>query len=161
MPVLPPQMMKYTLGARASLPCSQGWHYDFCVTLSRTSRNQYSNTIRTYAKLSQLGALTQTVQPDGQVGATMLGRFCVSPNHAAFELKRRTVLAACRTWGVDSENRPQRGQFLPDSQANSQEDGEKCTAAVGFQPMIFKSDRLLATCNDTVRPKRTNQCGSC
>jgi hypothetical protein len=25
-------------------------------------------------------------------------------------------LAACRTWGVESENRPQRGQFLPDLQ---------------------------------------------
>ena len=24
------------------------------------------------------------------------------------------VLGACRSWGVESENRPQRGQFLPD-----------------------------------------------
>ena len=30
------------------------------------------------------------------------------------------VLAACRTWIVESENRPQRAQFLPDLQPNSQ-----------------------------------------
>ena len=57
------------------------------------------------------------------------------------------VLGACRTWGVDSENRPQRGQFLPDLQAHrlamGQKDGEKWTAAVDLQPTIPKSDRLL------------------
>ncbi|MEY4561890.1 MAG: transcription-repair coupling factor, superfamily helicase, partial [Pseudomonadota bacterium] len=41
------------------------------------------------------------------------------------------VLGACRTWNVESENRPQRGQFLPDLQAHSpamgQKDGEKWT----------------------------------
>ena len=56
-------------------------------------------------------------------------------------------LAACRTLGVESENRPQRGQFLPDLQAHSpamgQKDGEKWTAAVDLQPTIPKSDRLL------------------
>ena len=56
-------------------------------------------------------------------------------------------LGACRTWGVENENRPQRGQFLPDLQAHSpamgQKDGEKWTAAVDFQPTIPKSDRLL------------------
>ena len=45
------------------------------------------------------------------------------------------------------ENRPQRGQFLPDLQAHSpamgQKDGEKWTAAVDLQPAIPKSDRLL------------------
>ena len=57
------------------------------------------------------------------------------------------LLAACRTWGVESENRPRRGQFLPDSQAHSpamgQEGGEKWTAAVDLQPALPKSDRLL------------------
>ena len=56
-------------------------------------------------------------------------------------------LAACRIYGVDSENRPQRGQFLPDLQAHSpamgQKDGEKWTAAVDSQPTFHKSDRLL------------------
>ena len=56
-------------------------------------------------------------------------------------------LGACRTWGVESENRPQRGQFSPDLQAHSpamgQKDGEKWTAAVDLQPTIPKSDRLL------------------
>ena len=55
-------------------------------------------------------------------------------------------LAACRTYGVDSENRPLRRQFLPDLQAHSsamgQKDGEKWTAAVDSQPTLHKSDRL-------------------
>ena len=49
---------------------------------------------------------------------------------------------------LTSENRPQRGQFLPDFQTHSpamgQKDGEKWTAAVDLQPTIPKSDRLLA-----------------
>ena len=57
------------------------------------------------------------------------------------------VRGACRTWGVDSENRPQRGQFLPDSQPHSpamgQKDGEKWTAAVDSQPTLPKPDRRL------------------
>ena len=51
-----------------------------------------------------------------------------------------------RAWSVESENRPQRGQFLPDSPAHSramgQEDGEKWTAAVDLQPTISKPGRL-------------------
>ena len=58
-------------------------------------------------------------------------------------------LGACRTWGVDSENRPQRGQFLPDLQPQSpamgQRAGEKWTAAVDSQPTLPKPDRLLDT----------------
>jgi D-serine dehydratase len=53
---------------------------------------------------------------------------------------------ACRTRSVDSENRPQRGQFLPDLQPHSgamgQKDGEKWTAAADLQPTISGSDRL-------------------
>ncbi len=56
-------------------------------------------------------------------------------------------LGACRTLGVESENVPQRGQFLPDSQPHSgamgQEDGKKWAAAAHSQPTIPKSDRLL------------------
>ena len=56
-------------------------------------------------------------------------------------------LAACRTLGVDSENAPQRGQFLPDSPPHSgtmgQEAGKKWAAAAHSQPTIPKSDRLL------------------
>ncbi len=58
------------------------------------------------------------------------------------------ALAACRTWGVDSENRPQPGQLVPDLQAHSpamrQKDGAEWTAAIGSQPTLPKSDRLLA-----------------
>ena len=54
---------------------------------------------------------------------------------------------ACRAWGVASEKRPQRGQFLPDLQAHSaamgQKAGEKWTAEAVSQPTIPKSDRLL------------------
>ncbi len=57
------------------------------------------------------------------------------------------LLGGCRTWGAESEKRPQRGQFLPDLQAHSpamgQKDGEKWTAAVDLQPAIPKSDSLL------------------
>jgi len=60
---------------------------------------------------------------------------------------RPALLAACRTLGVDSENGPQRGQFLPDlpphSGAMGQEDGKKWAAAAHLQPAIPKSDRLL------------------
>ena len=55
-------------------------------------------------------------------------------------------LGACRTWSAESENRPQRVQFLPDLQPNSraigQKDGEKWAAAVDLQPAISKSDWL-------------------
>ena len=54
---------------------------------------------------------------------------------------------ACRTLGVESENAPQRGQFLPDSPPHSgamgQEAGKKWAAAAHSQPTIPKSDRLL------------------
>ncbi len=55
---------------------------------------------------------------------------------------------ACRTLGVESEDAPQRGQFLPDSPPHSgamgQEDGKKWAAAAHPQPTIPKPDRLLA-----------------
>jgi len=64
-----------------------------------------------------------------------------------FNLGLPLLLGACRTWGVESENRPQRDQFLPDLQPNSraigQKDGEKWAAAVDLQPTISKTDRLL------------------
>ena len=63
-------------------------------------------------------------------------------------------LGACRTWGVDSEKRPQRGQFLPDLQAHSpamgKEAGKKWTAEAVSQPTIPKSDRLLEQMNAIV-----------
>jgi hypothetical protein len=50
--------------------------------------------------------------------------------------------------GADSENRPRRDHFLPVSPGNgriiAQENGEKWAGAVGLQPVIPKSDRLLA-----------------
>ncbi|TDM08611.1 MAG: hypothetical protein C4K60_04090 [Ideonella sp. MAG2] len=56
-------------------------------------------------------------------------------------------LEACRAWGVESENRPQRDQFLPNSQPHSpamgQEGSEKWAAAADLQPTLPKSDRLL------------------
>ena len=56
-------------------------------------------------------------------------------------------LGACRAWGVASEKRPQREQFLPDLQAHSstlgQKAGKKWTAEAVSQPTIPTSDRLL------------------
>ncbi|MDF1481517.1 hypothetical protein [Extensimonas sp. H3M7-6] len=53
--------------------------------------------------------------------------------------------------GVESENPPQRGQFLPDSPPHSgamgQEAGKKWAAAAHSQPTIPKSDRLLVQCS--------------
>ncbi|TXD14026.1 hypothetical protein FUT63_10625 [Extensimonas vulgaris] len=58
-----------------------------------------------------------------------------------------TTLGGCRTLGVESENAPQRNQFLPDSQPHSgamrQEAGKKWAAAAHSQPTIPKSDSLL------------------
>ena len=66
-----------------------------------------------------------------------------------FRFRRLASLGACRTWGVDSEKRPQRGQFLPDLQAHSpamgQKAGKKWTAAAVSQPTIPESGRLLGT----------------
>ncbi len=66
-----------------------------------------------------------------------------------FALMLAGCLGACRALGIDSEKEPQRGQFLPDLQAHSpamgQKAGEKWTAAALLQPMLPKSDRLLAT----------------
>ncbi len=57
-------------------------------------------------------------------------------------------LGACRTLVGDSENRPRRGRFLPDSPPHGcsmgQETGKKGAGAVDLQPTIPKSDRLLA-----------------
>ncbi len=65
-------------------------------------------------------------------------------------------LGACRAWSAESENRPQRAQFLPDLQPNSraigQKDGEKWAAAVDLQPAISKSDRLLEPLDQAAPP---------
>jgi hydrogenase expression/formation protein HypD len=85
---------------------------------------------------------------------------CVLPI-GRIDLAIRLALGAGRTLGVDSENRPQRGQFSPGLQANStaigQKDGEKWTAAVDLQPTLPNSDRLpergaiVCTYGDTMR----------
>ncbi len=66
----------------------------------------------------------------------------------AFWVHGAGALGACRTLGVDSENAPQRDQFLPDPPLHSgsmgQEDGKKWAAGAHSQPTIPKSDRLLA-----------------
>ncbi len=72
--------------------------------------------------------------------------------------KLSCTLAACRTWGVESENQPQRGQFLPGLQAHSsamgQKDGEKWAAAADLQPTTPKSDRLLVSCQGSNATRR-------
>ncbi|MBC7215699.1 MAG: hypothetical protein AB7E10_06560 [Burkholderiaceae bacterium] len=52
--------------------------------------------------------------------------------------------------GVESENAPQRDQFLPDSPPHSgamgQEDGKKWAVAAHSQPTTPKPDRFLEAC---------------
>ncbi len=59
---------------------------------------------------------------------------------------RHEGAGGCRTWSVDSENGPQRGQFSPGlqsySQAMGQKDGEKWTAAARLQPTTSTSGSL-------------------
>ena len=70
-----------------------------------------------------------------------LGDFSVALNRMLHDL------GACRALGVESENAPQRDQFLPDSPPHSgamgQEAGKKWAAAAHSQPTIPQSDRLL------------------
>ena len=75
------------------------------------------------------------------------------------------ALGGFRTWSVESENWPQRGQFLPDLQPHSpamgQKDGvleerrsQKWTAAADLQPTISKSDSLLDMGQHLIRRER-------
>jgi len=98
-------------------------------------------------------ALAQQVLADGKLDYLDMSLWdCFKPPQDPAYADRPLIehfaaLGACRAWGVDSENRPQRGQFLPDLQPHSpameQKDGEKWTAAVDSQPTLPKPDRLL------------------
>ena len=88
---------------------------------------------------------------------------CVGRLHGARGQAGRNasrLLGVWRTWNVESENWPQRGQFLPDlrphSGAMGQKDGEKWTAGANLQSTIPKSDRLLGfdINGDCVMPKK-------
>lgn len=88
------------------------------------------------------------------------------------------LLGACRTWSAESvleerrsQNRPQRAQFLPDLQPNSQAIGQKdgvleerlnqkWGAAVDLQPAISKSDRLLNPTVELAEPPTACRHGS-
>ena len=67
-----------------------------------------------------------------------------------WQAPRPAPLGGCRTLGVESENAPQRDQFLPDSPPHSgtmgQEDGKKWAAAAHSQPTTPKPDRFLGAC---------------
>ena len=84
-----------------------------------------------------------------------IGRHGTSYTIVNLESTQPAQLGACRTWGVDSEKRPQRGQFLPDLQAHSstmgQKAGKKWTAEAVSQPTFPKPDRLLEAFEQAVR----------
>ena len=83
----------------------------------------------------------------GEIVLCVTGDLVLPALHLNAPWAAETELEVCGTWSVDSENGPQRGQFLPDLQPHStamgQKDGEKWTAAANLQPTISKSDRLL------------------
>ena len=96
-----------------------------------------------YLKLPEDTVASQVEQWVGQQAAAMDYRF----KHQAQWVDG--FLGACRTWVVDSEKRPEPGQFLPDLQAHSpamaQKPSEKWPAEAVSQQPIPKSDRLLDT----------------
>ena len=107
--------------------------------------------------LSQAFARNMVRCPDGAVAcidfeddpaAVLPLAVCQARDALCYAHSTAIYLGVCRAWSVESENRPQRGQFLPDLQAHStamgQKDGKKWTAAVDLQPTISKPDRLLA-----------------
>ena len=106
--------------------------------------------------LSQAFARNMVRCPDGAVAcidfeddpaAVLPLAVCQARDALCYAHSTAIYLGVCRAWSVESENRPQRGQFLPDLQAHStamgQKDGKKWTAAVDLQPTISKPDRLL------------------
>jgi len=99
-----------------------------------------------------VGEVVESRHPDYAVGDQVVGMggwqeySVVDARQPGVLRKVDTREGACRTLGVDSENAPQRGQFLSDSLPHSgamgQEDGKKWAAAAHSQPTIPKSDRL-------------------
>ena len=86
------------------------------------------------------------VVDDAAQGVTDIVRGQDLADNTARQILLQRALGACRAWDVESENWPQRGQFLPDLQSHSQpmgqKTGEKWTAAADLQPTPPKSDRL-------------------
>ncbi|MGH6637939.1 MAG: tRNA glutamyl-Q(34) synthetase GluQRS [Polaromonas sp.] len=86
------------------------------------------------------------VVDDAAQGVTDIVRGQDLADNTARQILLQRALGACWAWDVESENWPQRGQFLPDLQSHSQpmgqKAGEKWTAAADLQPTLPKSDRL-------------------
>jgi len=74
-------------------------NFDGSLMESKKTRQQYLDN-RTYAKLSQQGAPTQTVRVVRQGGATPLGRFCVSPIDNLRYCHRGSVVLIARSGKV-------------------------------------------------------------
>ena len=94
---------------------------------------------------SQTASRTQLVQQRVEARNALAILFDAAPGDAVLaSVLPPGVWAA---GGVDRENGPQRGQFLPDSQAHSpamgQEAGEKWTAAAHLQPTSLLPSTLL------------------
>ena len=105
----------------------------------RLTAGMHVGCVITAPAITPLVALARAKGCTTQTGADMFAR--VRDSMVDF------LLGGCRTRGVESENRPQRGQFLPDlpphSPAMGQKDGEKWTAAADLQPTVPASGSLL------------------
>ena len=134
-----------------------GWQLGACRTWGvdcekRPQRGQFLPDLQAHSpamgqKAGKKWTAEAVSQPTIPKSDRLLGRWLGFDVLAPGEWTARTLVGACRTWGVDSEKRPQRGQFLPDLRAHSpamgQKSGKKWTAEVVSQPTIPKPDRLL------------------
>jgi len=98
-----------------------------------------------------VGEVVESRHPDYAAGDQVVGmggwqEYSVVDARQPGVLRKVDTRGACQTLGVESENVPQRGQFLSDSQSHSgamgQEAGKKWAAAAHSQPTTPKSDRL-------------------
>ena len=142
----------YRMAALLGLPAARA----AAAELASAERElaELANAIRHTTPQEEPQLLDRLTKLAGQVEsqhAQTHARF--SASRAYFELVDRRItdiaesrLGARRTWGVESEERPQRDQFLPHLQPHSgpmgQEGGENWAAAVDLQPTLPKSDGL-------------------
>ena len=85
--------------------------------LAATQGGTHENGRRTWGQSMLVGPWGEMLAQQAEGAGVVIGE--VSKARLQEVRQRLPAPGACRTWGVESENRPQRGQFLPDLQAHS------------------------------------------